>query len=84
MAAFFEIGIAAPAGKLAIQARLNKIYSAATKNAIAVIISLCGLMMEGTTDFESMEEKRGSLFSRNCWACRLPARKKRSGYILRT
>jgi hypothetical protein len=32
------------------------------KNAAAVIISLYGLMMEGKTDFESMKEKRESLF----------------------
>jgi hypothetical protein len=32
------------------------------KNASAVIVSLYGLIMEGKTDFESMKEKRGSLF----------------------
>jgi hypothetical protein len=47
------------AGKLAVKAGLNKIHSAAVKNAAAVIISLYGLMMEGKTDFESMKEKRG-------------------------
>jgi hypothetical protein len=50
------------AGKLAIKAGLHKIHSAAVKNAAAIIISLYGLMMEGKTDFESMKEKRGSLF----------------------
>jgi hypothetical protein len=50
------------AGKLAIKAGLNKIHRAVVKNAAAIIISLYGLMMEGKTDFESMKEKRGSLF----------------------
>jgi hypothetical protein len=50
------------AGKLAIKAGLNKIHSAMVNNAAAIIISLYGLMMEGKTDFESMKEKRGSLF----------------------
>jgi hypothetical protein len=50
------------AGKLAIKAGLNKIHSAVVKNAAAIIISLYGLMMEGKTDFESMKEKRESLF----------------------
>ncbi|MDR1635826.1 MAG: IS1380 family transposase, partial [Treponema sp.] len=50
------------AGKLAIKAGLHNIHSAVVKNAAAIIISLYGLMMEGKTDFESMKEKRGSLF----------------------
>jgi hypothetical protein len=50
------------AGKLAVKAAMDKIHSAAVKNAAAVIMSLYGLMMEGKTDFESMKEKRGSLF----------------------
>jgi hypothetical protein len=50
------------AGKLAVKAGLHSIHSAAVKNAAAIIVSLYGLMMEGKTDFESMGEKRGSLF----------------------
>ncbi|MDR1636279.1 MAG: hypothetical protein LBR93_02975, partial [Treponema sp.] len=50
------------AGKLAIKAGLHLIHSAVVKNAAAIIISLYGLMVEGKTDFESMKEKRGSLF----------------------
>jgi hypothetical protein len=53
-----------PVGKLALKAGLHTIHSAAVKNAAAVIMSLYGLMAEGKTDFESMKEKRGSLFSR--------------------
>ena len=45
------------AGKIAAMAGLGKIHSAAN-----IIISLYALMMEGKTDFESMAEKRGSLF----------------------
>jgi hypothetical protein len=51
-----------PAGKLAIKAGLHRIHSAAVKNAAVIVISLYSLMVEGKTDFESMKEKRGSLF----------------------
>ena len=50
------------AGKIALMAGLAKIQSAAKKTAGNIIISLFALMMEGKTDFESMGEKRGSLF----------------------
>jgi hypothetical protein len=50
------------AGKLALKAGLDKIRSAAVGNAAAVIISVYALMMEGKTDYESMKEKRDSLF----------------------
>jgi hypothetical protein len=50
------------AGKIALKAGLARIKSAYVKNAGAVIVSLFGLMMEGKSDFESMGEKRGSLF----------------------
>jgi hypothetical protein len=32
------------------------------KNAVAIITSLYGSMMEGKTDFESVKEKRAGLF----------------------
>jgi hypothetical protein len=50
------------AGKLAMKSGLHRLHSAAVKNASAVIVSLYGLMTEGKTDFECMQEKRGSLF----------------------
>ena len=50
------------AGKIAMIAGLGAIKSTVIKNAGAIITSLYGLMMEGKTDFESMGEKRGSLF----------------------
>jgi len=50
------------AGKIAIKAGLAAIKSAFVNNAGTVIVSLFGLMMEGKNDFESMREKRGSLF----------------------
>jgi len=50
------------AGKIALKAGLARIKSAFVKNAAVVIISLYALMMEGKSDFESMGEKRGSLF----------------------
>jgi len=50
------------AGKIAVIAGLTKIYSAAKETAANIIISLFGLMIEGKSDFESMGEKRGSLF----------------------
>jgi len=50
------------AGKIAIMAGLAKIHSAVKKSAANIIISLFALMMEGKTDFESMDEKRRSLF----------------------
>jgi len=50
------------AGKIAKKAGLARIKSAFVNNAAAIIVSLFGLMMEGKSDFESMGEKRGSLF----------------------
>jgi hypothetical protein len=50
------------AGKIALKAGLAQIKSAFVNNAATVIISLYGLMMEGKSDFESMGEKRESLF----------------------
>ena len=50
------------AGKIAMKAGLLRIKSAFVNNAAAVIVSLFGLMTEGKSDFESMGEKRGSLF----------------------
>ena len=50
------------AGKIAMKAGITSIKSAVIKNAGTVITSLFGLMTEGKTDFESMGEKRGSLF----------------------
>ena len=50
------------AGKVARKAGLGDIKSAVIKKAGAVITSLFGLMVEGKTDFESMGEKRRSLF----------------------
>ena len=50
------------AGKIAKKAGLARIKSALVNHAGAVIVSLYGLMMEGKSDFESMGEKRGSLF----------------------
>ena len=50
------------AGKIALIAGLQNIYSSASKKAGEVITSLFGLMVEGKTNFESMREKRGSLF----------------------
>jgi len=50
------------AGKIAIKAGLGNIKSAAMKKAGTIITSLFGLMVEGKSDFESMGEKRGSLF----------------------
>jgi len=50
------------AGKIAIKTGLARIKSKFVNNAAAVIVSLFGLMTEGKSDFESMGEKRGSLF----------------------
>jgi len=50
------------AGKIAEKAGLKDISSAAMKNAGNIITSLFALMVEGKTDFESMNEKRGSVF----------------------
>ena len=50
------------AGKITKKAGLGRIKSALVNHAGAVIVSLFGLMMEGKSDFESMGEKRGSLF----------------------
>jgi len=56
------------AGKIAAKAGLAAIKSAFIKNAGAVIVSLFGLMTEGKSDFESMGEKRGSLFFKEALA----------------
>jgi len=50
------------AGKIAMKAGLGAIKSTVMKKAGTIITSLYGLMVEGRTDFESMGEKRGSLF----------------------
>jgi len=50
------------AGKIAKKSGLARIKSALVNHAGAVIVSLFGLMTEGKSDFESMGEKRGSLF----------------------
>ena len=50
------------AGKVAQKAGLTSIQSASVKSAGTIITSLFGLMVEGKSDFESMGEKRGSLF----------------------
>ena len=50
------------AGKIARNAGLGRIQSPNEKNAGTIITSLFGLLAEGKTDFESMAEKRGSLF----------------------
>jgi hypothetical protein len=49
-------------GKIAMKARLGAIKSTVMKKAGTIITSLFGLMTEGKSDFESMGEKRGSLF----------------------
>jgi len=56
------------AGKIAKKAGLARIKSAFVNRAGAVIVSLFGLMMEGKSDFESMGEKRGSLFFKEALA----------------
>ena len=50
------------AGKIAAKAGIGKIQSAFVKNAGTVIATLFGIMIEGKKDFESIGEKRGSLF----------------------
>ena len=50
------------AGKIAQRAGLIDIYSTAMKKAGNIITSIFALMVEGKTDFESMAEKRGSVF----------------------
>ena len=50
------------AGKIAMNAGLKNISSIAMKKAGEIVTSLFGLMVEGKTDFESMGEKRKSLF----------------------
>jgi hypothetical protein len=50
------------AGKIAKKAGLGAIKSLIVKNAGIIIASIFGLMVEGKSDFESMGEKRGSLF----------------------
>src|SRR5215469_567827 len=50
------------AGKIAMQAGIGAIQSLFEKNAGAVIAILFGIMVEGKSDFESIGEKRTSLF----------------------
>ena len=50
------------AGKVAKKAGLPGIKSKTVKTAGAIVTSMFGLMTEGSSDFESMGEKRGSLF----------------------
>ena len=50
------------AGKIAKKAGLADIRSTTLKTGGAIITSMFGLMAEGKNDFESMGEKRGSLF----------------------
>jgi hypothetical protein len=50
------------AGKIAKKAGLAAIKSFVVKNAGIIVASIFGLMVEGKSDFESMGEKRGSLF----------------------
>ena len=50
------------AGKIARNVGLIKTYSTIMKKAGNIITSLFALMVEGKTDFESMNEKRRSLF----------------------
>ena len=50
------------AGKIARIAGLINIYSAVMKKAGNIVTSLFALMVEGKTDFESMDEKRTSIF----------------------
>ena len=50
------------AGMVARKAGLPGIQSASVKTAGAIITSMFGLMVEGKSDFESMGEKRKSLF----------------------
>jgi hypothetical protein len=50
------------AGKIAIKSGIAKIKSSFVKQAASVIISLYGIMLEGKKDFESIGEKRSSLF----------------------
>ena len=50
------------AGKIAQSAGLLNIYSAVMKKAGNIITSLFALMVEGKTDFESIDGKRGSVF----------------------
>src|SRR5215469_13646031 len=50
------------AGKIAMQAGIGAIKSLFEKNAGAVVAILFGIMVEGKSDFESIGEKRESLF----------------------
>jgi hypothetical protein len=50
------------AGKIAMKAGLAAIKSASANNAGIILTTLYGLMAEGKNDFESVGEKRGSLF----------------------
>ena len=50
------------AGLVAMKTGLTQIHSSIVKNAPTILTSLFGLMVEGKTDFESMDEKRESLF----------------------
>jgi hypothetical protein len=50
------------AGKIAMKAGLAAVESTFVKNAGIILTTLYGLMVEGKNDFESIGEKRGSLF----------------------
>ncbi len=50
------------AGTIAKNAGLARIKSAFVNTVGAIIVSLFGLLVEGKSEFERMEEKRGSLF----------------------
>ena len=50
------------AGKVAKKSGLLNIHSSVVKMAGTIITSLFGIMMEGNSNFESIGEKRGSLF----------------------
>ena len=50
------------AGKIAQKAGIGNIRSSYVNNAGTIINTLFGLMVEGKKDFESIDEKRGSLF----------------------
>jgi len=58
------------AGKIAGKIGLNKIKSIFVKNAGAVISTIFGIMVEGKSDYESIGEKRESLFFREAMELR--------------
>ena len=64
------------AGKAAKKAGLGAIQSTAVKTTGAIITSLFGLMAEGKSDFESMKEKRESLFFKEALGLEAVTRKK--------